>query len=125
MIRNKNHALLAILISTLFFLSSNVFAETATDLKERMKARLPEINQLKDSGVIGETYTGFLSIIGSASDNAVVSAENDDRKKVYSAIAKQQGTTPDLVGNRRALQIYQNAAPGTLLQDDKGTWYKK
>ena len=126
MILNKNSVIISILLFAVFFLSANVVAESAKDLKERMKARLPEINQLKTSGLIGEGNDGLLSLIGGTSENAtIVNAENNDRKKVYSAIAKQQGTTPEVVGNRRALQISQKAKPETWLQDSKGAWYKK
>ena len=126
MILNKNSVILSILLFAMFFLSTNVFAESAKDLKDRMKARLPEINQLKTSGLIGEGNDGLLGFVGGASDNAaIVNAENNDRRKVYGAIAKQQGATPEVVGNRRALQISQKAKPGTWLQDSKGAWYKK
>ena len=42
---------------------------------------------------------------GKNGKKAVVNSENTDRKLVYEAIAKKQGTTADLVGQRRALQI--------------------
>jgi uncharacterized protein YdbL (DUF1318 family) len=55
----------------------------------------------------------------------VVAAENADRKKVYAAIAKQQGTTAELVGKRRALQIAKKAKAGTWIQDQSGKWNQK
>jgi hypothetical protein len=125
MILNKKSAIVAMFLLTLCFLSTGVFAESANELKERMLARLPEINQLKESGLIGERNDGLLGFVNGASNNALVTAENDDRKKVYAAIAKQQGTTPEVVGTRRALQISQKAEPGSWLQDSKGSWYKK
>lgn len=126
MILTKNSAILSILLFVMFFVSTNVFAESSKDIKDRMKARLPEINQLKTSGVIGEQNDGLLGFVGGASGNAaIVNAENNDRKKIYDAIAKQQGAPSEIVGNRRALQIYEKAKPGTWLQDSKGAWYKK
>jgi uncharacterized protein len=126
MILNKNYAILSILLFVMFFVSTNVFAESSKDIQSRMKARLPEINQLKTSGVIGEGNDGFLGFVAGASGNeAIIKAENNDRRKVYSAISKQQGATLEVVGNRRALQISQKAKPGTWLQDSKGAWYKK
>lgn len=125
MILNKKSAVAAILLSTLFFLCTHAFAESADELKNRMLERLPEINQLKESGVIGEKSDGFLGFVSGAADTAVVAAENDDRRKVYTAIARQQGVSPDIVGNRRALQISQKAEPGTWLQDSNGTWHQK
>jgi len=126
MILNKKSVILSILSFLLLFLSINVFAESANDLKVRMKARLPEINQLKASGVIGEGNGGLLGFVGAVSDKAtIVNAENNDRSKIYSAIAKQQGVSPAVVGERRALQISKKATPGTWLQDSKGNWYEK
>jgi len=44
---------------------------------------------------------------------------------IYSAIAKKQNTTPELVGQRRAMQIAQKADPGTWIQDAGGRWRQK
>jgi hypothetical protein len=96
------------------------------DIKARMKARLPTIAKLKTSGIIGETNQGLLAFIGSKQEEKpLVDAENRDRQTVYKAIAKQQGTTAALVGQRRALQIRQRAKPGEWLQDAGGSWYQK
>jgi uncharacterized protein YdbL (DUF1318 family) len=55
----------------------------------------------------------------------LVEAENEDRRKIYTAIAKQQGTTAALVGKRRALQIAGKADPGTMIQGADGKWGPK
>ena len=47
-----------------------------------------------------------------------------DREKVYHAIAKQQGATVELVGQRRALQIAAKAKPGEWVQNKKGEWHQ-
>jgi len=112
------------LISVLFFFS--VASAAVNGIKERMAERLPEIVVLKDKGVIGEDSLGYLQFVGTAKEKAeLVQAENDDRLQVYQAIAKQQGTTGDLVGRRRAQQIMDIALPGHWLQDENGRWYKK
>jgi uncharacterized protein len=117
-----------------FFLFSGVMlflvfcsqAGAANGIKERMAARLPEIAVLKGKGVIGEDNLGYLQFVGAAKEKAeLVQAENDDRRQVYQAIAKQQGTTVELVGRRRAQQIVEVALPGHWLQDANGSWYKK
>ena len=101
-------------------------ALSADDIKIRMKNRLPTILELKAQGIVGENNTGYLEFIGGKREKAdVVAAENEDRKTVYAAIAKQQGTTVELVGKRRALQISQKADPGAWLQDASGKWYQK
>ena len=98
----------------------------AQDLKKRMADRQPAINALKAGGIVGENNQGYLALIKKQSDKkALVNAENADRLKVYQLIAKQQGTTAEHVGRRRALKIADIAAPGTWLQNAKGKWYQK
>jgi uncharacterized protein YdbL (DUF1318 family) len=122
--RQRVFSLLAGLMFVLVFCS--VAGGAINGLKERMAARLPEIVALKDKGVIGEDNKGYLQFVGAAKEKAeLVQAENADRLQVYQAIAKQQGTTDDLVGRRRAQQIVEIALPGQWLQDANGRWYKK
>ena len=98
----------------------------ANDIKTRMKNRLPVIKELKAQGIVGEDNKGYLRFVGGEkAKEDVVAAENEDRKTVYAAIAKQQGTTAELVGSRRALQIAKKASPGEWLQDASGKWYQK
>lgn len=98
----------------------------AEDIKARMRARLPVLVNLKAKGIVGENNQGFLTALKSAGDKkSVVDAENKDRRKIYNAIAKKQGTTPALVGQRRAMQIAKKADPGTMIQNAAGKWGKK
>ena len=101
-------------------------AYSSDSIKQRMIDRLPVINNLKGRGIIGENNLGFLEFIGSQKEKAdVVAAENDDRKSVYEAIAKNQGTTVEVVGQHRAIQIADKALAGEWFQDANGKWYKK
>jgi uncharacterized protein YdbL (DUF1318 family) len=96
------------------------------EIKARMIARLPVLKDLKAQGVIGENNQGYLEYRGAERPNKeVVQAENQDRQAVYSAIAKQQGTTMELVGKQRAMQIAEKAGSGEWLQDASGKWYQK
>ena len=98
----------------------------AQDIKARMKARLPVINELKAKGIIGETNTGYLAYLGSVKEHAdVIEAENRDRRLVYEAIARKTGVSAEVVGRRRARKIASIALPGHWLQDEKGRWYQK
>jgi hypothetical protein len=91
-----------------------------------MKKRLPVIVELKNKGIVGENNKGYLEFIGNQKAKAdVVAAENKDRRTVYEAIAKQQGTTAELVGKRRALQIANKANKGEWVQDAGGQWQQK
>lgn len=99
---------------------------SAADIKTRMTERLPVILELKAQGIVGENNQGYLEFVGDQKEKpGVVAAENQDREAVYGAIAKQQGTTAELVGKRRAIQIIQKANPGDWVQDESGKWTKK
>jgi len=98
----------------------------AQDIKEQMKARLPTIVDLKDRGIVGENNKGYLDFRSDTREQEdVIAAENRDRRQVYSAIAAEQGTTEQLVGERRAAQIAQKAGPGQWIQDSSGSWNQK
>jgi len=112
-------------LSVLLITGALAFAGS-NEIKERIKARLPVIDALKADGIIGENNRGYLEFIkNNKPKEDVVISENQDRKKVYSAIAKQQGTTADLVGKRRAKQITERAKPGQWIQDGSGNWHQK
>jgi hypothetical protein len=115
--------ILAFLLIGIFVAGISAFAD---DIKTRMKQRLPVILELKAKGIVGENNAGYLEFIGAKREKAeVVAAENRDRKTVYTAIAKQQGTTAELVGKRRALQIAKKADPGEWVQNANGKWIQK
>ena len=116
---------LSVAFIVLFVLVSvaNGFAE---GLKARMQARLPAIVALKGEGIIGEDNKGYLAFVGSARKQVdIVAGENQDRRQVYAAIAKQQGSTVEIVGALRARKIAENASPGEWLQNEQGAWLKK
>ena len=120
------YAIVALLTVLIFSAEGSSFAG-ANDIKARMQERLPTIVQMKTVGVIGENNSGYLEFVPGAArkEAGLIAAENNDRKSVYSAIAKQQGTTEQLVGERRAIQIGEKASTGEWLQDSSGKWYKK
>ena len=77
-----------LLFLTTFFLSVSIVQSAS--IKERMAARIPTINELKNKGVIGENNKGFLEFRGKKQPQKdVVNAENGDRKKIYQAIGKK------------------------------------
>ena len=124
MINRKLIGLFSGLIITILFVSAvNCSAES---IKDRMVARLPQINELKSKGLIGENNQGLLEFrTNKKPQQNLVVAENKDRKAVYNAIAKKQGVKPNLVGQRRAKQIADRGTPGQWFQKPDGKWYKK
>lgn len=120
---HKKNIIISAILIICFLFPTALFAQ---GIKERMKERLPVIIELKEIGIIGEDFQGYLTFL---SDNKqkqdVIEAENIDRKKIYSHIAKKQGADLELVGQRRAKQIADNAKPGEFLQKEDGSWYQK
>jgi len=118
----RSAVVLAVVLMTLAIAA----AGSAKDIKERMRERLAEVVALKAAGIVGENNRGYLEFVSDQRQKVeLVMEENQDRQEVYKAIAKQQGTTVDLVAERRAKQIADNALRGEWLQDSQGKWYQK
>lgn len=101
-------------------------AESIGDVKARMAKRLPAIAEMKRAQAVGEDNQGYLAILKKGeADQAVVEAENKDRKRVYEAIAKRAGTDVKTVGRQRAKQIAERSDPEIMLQDEQGRWQAK
>jgi len=123
MILNRYVRSILLLLLAIFVLRTPGLTD---DIKARMKARLPLIVELKSKGIVGENSKGLLEFVGNKKEQeAVIEAENKDRLMVYEAIAKQTGTSPGVVGKRRALQIAEKASPGEWLEDENGKWHQK
>ena len=117
--------ILMLALSVVLGMAAVARGQESEELKARFRQRLPEINALKDQGFVGENNKGFIEFVAAQRKSEdVVNAENADRAKLYQAIAASTGTTPDLVGQRRALQIAKEARAGHFIQDDMGKWKK-
>jgi len=117
-----------IALAMLFIVAAVTLAGTgwSEDMKARMRERLPILVDLKARGVVGENNQGFLELLkGQTEKQNVVAAENQDRKTIYAQIAQQTDTNIQVVGQRRAIQIAEKAAPGEWLQDGSGKWRQK
>ena len=120
----KKRLILAALLA--LALPSLSFSQETDALKARFRERLPALNELKAQGVIGENNRGYVEPLGSAPQSQdILQAENADRQALYSSIAASTGTTPELVGQRRALQIAAQEPSGHRLQDAQGNWVQK
>lgn len=119
-------ARLLLLLCSLGFALPALHAQDLNAIKARINQRLPNLDRLKSSGAVGENLRGFLEIRGGGSDAAnVVAAENADREVVYSAIARQTGSSAETVGRARARQIAAGSAPGVWVQHEDGSWARK
>ncbi len=118
--------ILIVLLGCGLLAAANSSLADESDIKARMKARLPKIDALMARGIIGENNQGYLEYRGNKKPDAdMIAAVNRDRKIVYQAIASKLGTTVDKVGSRRARQIRENAEPGTWIQEPDGQWTRK
>lgn len=95
-------------------------------LRERFKQRYPQVEALKQAGIVGETDGGYLDYVKQKDPEAekIVDAENADRKALYAEIAQQEQTTPELVAVRNAKRNFEKAKPGEYLREN-GKWRKK
>jgi len=103
-------------------------ADDAATIKKNMAERKPKIETLKKAGSIGENKSGYLEAMKDAkledADKTLIEDENKDRKAVYAAIAKKEGSTVEHVGELRAKQIRSKAAEGEFIQGEDGKWVK-
>jgi len=102
------------------------YADSSSAIKSRMAQRLSQIVSLKQSGKVGENNQGFLSVRGSvsASQSALIKAENADRRAVYQIIAAKTKKSASYVGKARAASIRKTAVKGTWVQLSSGIWKK-
>lgn len=102
-------------------------SESAREASERIKDRLDQIDDWKVRGLVGETAEGYLAARKAlnARQQAVLQAENRDRKIIYEAVAAQTGRTVEEVARQRALSIAERARAGTWLRNSDGAWYQK
>lgn len=88
-------------------------ADALSDAKERRKARQDSIQQIVKAGEAKEGDQGYLEPkAGIAKEKeAMIKAENDDRKVGYEAIAKANGKTVEVIG-KKAAEINRKRAAG-------------
>ncbi len=99
-------------------------AQNRGEVWARMEKRIPQVDALKASGVLGENNRGFLEV-RAGDDQGVAAAENADRAVVYAELGKQNGTTAEAVGKARAKKIFAASAKGVWVQSPTGEWLKK
>ena len=118
----------AALLAMLSFGSAPVLAQETdlAELQKRFKARHAEVQKLKSAGVVGETTEGYLDYVEKKTADAakIVDAENADRRKLYTALAEKEGTTPETVAKVNARRNFERARAGEYLKE-KGKWRKK
>jgi hypothetical protein len=110
---------------------------------DEMRARLPQLNALRDSGAVGETRQGLVKVLDKAKlggNEALVKGEIDNRKTVITAMAKaieriNQRRQPgakinfnELLGRASAMYAdtkREGAKPGWWVEQADGSWVRK
>jgi len=102
-------------------------AQSASEIQERIRDRLPEVDSLKLSGIAGENNRGYLEAREevSSEQKKLIEDENTDRKKLYQIAARRASVSLEEVEKLRAEQIRERSPRGIWLQDDTGEWYRK
>ena len=126
----------------LFFLALTfalpVFAEGKYSIKQMTpevqnalnsrRDRFDQLRGLKASGAVGENNHGYVEVLKTAGGaDAVVAAENNDRKVIYQTIARQNGLE-NAVGTIESVfaQVQRDkAAAGDQIQTEDGRWTAK
>lgn len=97
---------------------------------DEMKARLPQLNALRDSGVVGESSQGLISVRDKGKlggNKALVDAENNNRKTVITAMARailKINRQPETKGNLNQVLAKAAASFATTKHDEaKAGWW--
>ncbi|MCC5807843.1 MAG: YdbL family protein [Opitutales bacterium] len=115
------------IVLSLFVLCALLGATLSASPVDRMRERQPAVDEMKLAGVVGENNLGFLEAREDLEDarEALLRAENADRREVYAMIARRTNSSAEEVGQQRAIRIAQQAREGVWLQDARGRWYRK
>lgn len=103
--------------------------DQAKEILIRQKQRAEVLNEMKIAGIIGENSTGYLQVMNHPeAAGHMVEQENEDRRKLYALIAKQNRLGSGGVGaveNDAAAEAREKAPKGTYVQLPTGRWTQK
>jgi uncharacterized protein YdbL (DUF1318 family) len=105
-------------------------------IKETLKKRYAQLLPFYTKGAIGEARSGYLALRDTAGldlkekrdADALLKAENDDRKNLYVEIAAANTIKPEDVDRIAGIfseEWQKNARPGTWIEPEKDRWVKK
>ncbi len=102
---------------------------SSTRVAEDRRARMAEVQNLKNDRVAGEDRDGYLVIRQAPTDpkyadyaKRIVQEENNDRVLLYMRSAREQGKPLELAQREFAKLWRERAFPGELVQQDDGSW---
>ena len=131
------NSLKSFFVLSLFLASTSLAFAASYDIKEMTpeinqalqgrQSRFSELQQLKLSGAAGEDNQGYVKALKPDADS-VVSAENSDRRIIYTAIVAQHNLGPtglSLVEQGFGEVQRDRARDGDSIQLPSGEWTKK
>jgi uncharacterized protein len=106
--------------------------DTQFQVATQRRARMAEVQSLKNDRVVGENREGYLEVRNIPADpkyaeytKNTVGAENNDRAVIYVANAQTESKPVELVQRDYAQLWRDRAFPGEWIQKDDGTWIQK
>lgn len=120
----------AVLLLTMVFigLSLSAFAQSKDQITSSMRDRYPALLDAKNRGLVGEAWTGLVALVdaGAPADvQALVNAENNDRRALFQIIAQETGTSVEEVARQNRIRMYRLAEDSHFLQDQNRQWVRK
>ncbi|KLU15311.1 MULTISPECIES: YdbL family protein [Xenorhabdus] len=84
------------------------------------------LNEAKQQGLVGETFSGYLAPVKNTQDaQSVVERINDERQKKYTEIAAQNNMTTEQVARMAGEKLVNRAASGEYVLSINGHWVQK
>jgi uncharacterized protein YdbL (DUF1318 family) len=125
---NRRHLLTVLVLSIVSFTGLAAPAQaqdTVESVTASMKARYRDLYKAKLQGLLGETHEGLVAAVKAGAPDALIAAENADRRKLYSLLAQKEGTSPAAVASVNATRNFRNASPEEWLLPPNGQWVQK
>ncbi len=102
-------------------------AQSLETLQNRFKQRYSDLNTLRTSGQVGETFAGLVEAAtaeaaGDEQVAAIVRAENKDRAALYRIMAAKADTTSKKVAERNLARYLRRARKTELVKAEDGRW---
>ncbi|PHM29462.1 YdbL family protein [Xenorhabdus innexi] len=84
------------------------------------------LDEAKQQGLVGETFSGYLAPVRNTKDAlSVVKQINSEREKRYAEIAVQNNMTTDQVAKIAGEKLVNRAGSGEYVRGINGSWVKK
>ncbi|PHM53934.1 YdbL family protein [Xenorhabdus sp. KK7.4] len=84
------------------------------------------LDEAKQQGLVGETFSGYLAPVRNTEDAlSVVKQINSEREKRYAEIAVQNNITTDQVARIAGEKLVSRAGEGEYVRGINGNWLKK